>query len=315
MLYFKYFSDAGVAATGLTPVFIALETATNQTDKMASKPSFTELGNGWYRFTVTLGTAPWDVVGEDLVGLIDGGATLVDSDRYKPFLLTKRELALNAIMQNLIVETVGIADSSGRVDVSKLKGLTTALNNLEDDYDGTGYNKSASTIGTVTTYTGNTKQTGDNFARLGAPAGASVSADVAAVKAETVLIVEDTGTTLPATLATLATASALSTVDGKVDTISTNVDAVLLDTGTTLPATLATLATASALSTVDGKVDTIDGIVDTILTSVEKNRKTLSNRVVVTPGSPSVVVVYEDDDSTPAFTLNVSADGNTRTVV
>ncbi|MDQ5960405.1 MAG: hypothetical protein QG592_1488 [Pseudomonadota bacterium] len=35
-------------------------------------------------------------------------------------------------------------------------------------------------------------QTGDTFARLGAPAGASVSADVAAVKAETALIVADT---------------------------------------------------------------------------------------------------------------------------
>jgi hypothetical protein len=35
-------------------------------------------------------------------------------------------------------------------------------------------------------------QTGDSFARLGAPAGASVSADVAAVKAETALIVADT---------------------------------------------------------------------------------------------------------------------------
>lgn len=35
-------------------------------------------------------------------------------------------------------------------------------------------------------------QTGDNFARLGAPAGASVSADVAAVKAETASILTDT---------------------------------------------------------------------------------------------------------------------------
>lgn len=38
---------------------------------------------------------------------------------------------------------------------------------------------------TVTTYTGNTPQTGDNFARLGAPAGASVSADIAAIEAQT----------------------------------------------------------------------------------------------------------------------------------
>ena len=36
--------------------------------------------------------------------------------------------------------------------------------------------------------------TGDAYARLGAPAGASVSADIAAVKAETALIVADTGT-------------------------------------------------------------------------------------------------------------------------
>src|SRR5205823_5950904 len=37
-------------------------------------------------------------------------------------------------------------------------------------------------VDTVTIYTGNTPQTGDSYARLGAPAGASVSADVAAVK-------------------------------------------------------------------------------------------------------------------------------------
>jgi hypothetical protein len=49
-------------------------------------------------------------------------------------------------------------------------------------------NITAGTITTVTnltTYTGNTPQTGDAYARLGAPAGASVSADVAAVKSDT----------------------------------------------------------------------------------------------------------------------------------
>ena len=49
-------------------------------------------------------------------------------------------------------------------------------------------------VGTIDTYTGNTKQTGDAFARLGAPAGASVSADVAAVKADSAAILLDTGT-------------------------------------------------------------------------------------------------------------------------
>jgi hypothetical protein len=38
---------------------------------------------------------------------------------------------------------------------------------------------------TLTTYTGNTVQTGDAYARLGAPAGASIAADIAEVEAET----------------------------------------------------------------------------------------------------------------------------------
>ncbi len=41
---------------------------------------------------------------------------------------------------------------------------------------------------TLTTYTGNTLQTGDAYARLGAPAGASVSADIAAVKVDTAAV-------------------------------------------------------------------------------------------------------------------------------
>jgi len=47
-------------------------------------------------------------------------------------------------------------------------------------------------VTTVATLTGHTAQTGDNYARLGAPAGASVSADVAAVKSQTAAIETDT---------------------------------------------------------------------------------------------------------------------------
>lgn len=48
-------------------------------------------------------------------------------------------------------------------------------------YAGTGNGIRAAVI----TYPGNTPQTGDAFARLGAPAGASVSADIAAIEAQT----------------------------------------------------------------------------------------------------------------------------------
>ena len=42
-----------------------------------------------------------------------------------------------------------------------------------------------SNVANLQTYTANTPQSGDNFARLGAPAGVSVSADIAAIEAQT----------------------------------------------------------------------------------------------------------------------------------
>ncbi len=41
------------------------------------------------------------------------------------------------------------------------------------------------TVSTLTTYTGNTPQTGDAYLRLGAPVGASISADIAEIEADT----------------------------------------------------------------------------------------------------------------------------------
>jgi hypothetical protein len=79
------------------------------------------------------------------------------------------------------------------VNVTQLSGDSTAADNAEAFFDGTGYAGTNNVIPTVTTLTGHTAQTGDAYARLGAPAGASVSADVAAIKAETATIVADTG--------------------------------------------------------------------------------------------------------------------------
>lgn len=64
-------------------------------------------------------------------------------------------------------------------------------------------------VDTVTTYTGNTPQTGDNFARLGAPAGASHAADTAAVKVDTAAIKAKTDN-LPASPAAVGSAMALT---------------------------------------------------------------------------------------------------------
>jgi hypothetical protein len=65
-----------------------------------------------------------------------------------------------------------IVQGSTNIALISLDGA--AADNLELDYDGTGYAKANSTMGTVTTLTGHTPQTGDSFARIGA-AGVGLS--------------------------------------------------------------------------------------------------------------------------------------------
>lgn len=123
------------------------------------------------------------------------------------------------------------------------------------------------------------------LAVLGTPAGVSLAADVAAVQADT----NDLQSRIPAALISgridatvgamqanvmtaaaaaadlttelqsgLATSSALSTIDGKIDTIDTNVDSILVDTAEigVAGAGLTALASAANLATVAGYLDT-----------------------------------------------------------
>ncbi|MGB3999889.1 MAG: hypothetical protein WBM23_08340 [Desulfomonilia bacterium] len=117
--------------------------------------------------------------------------------------------------------------------------------------------KSSSTGCVIIPVSWSNELTGDAFARLGAPAGASVSADIAAVKAKT--------DNLPASPAAVGSAMTLTSAydaaksaasQASVTTIEGIVDDILVDTGTTLPATLTALPAAiwnhllSAMSTV-----------------------------------------------------------------
>ena len=88
---YVYFRDAGQAATGLTPTFSSLVTSVNGTDKSGNAPTISEIGGGWYTFSVTFGTAPWDVITEELLAVVDGGVTLADVDRYKEVTITKAD--------------------------------------------------------------------------------------------------------------------------------------------------------------------------------------------------------------------------------
>lgn len=103
-------------------------------------------------------------------------------------------------------------DGSGRVDLIKIAGTTQTARDIGTSVllsSGTGTGQLSLSSGlvtlagvthtgaripavtltdTVTTYTGNTVQTGDAYARVGAPAGASISADIAAVKTDTAAV-------------------------------------------------------------------------------------------------------------------------------
>jgi hypothetical protein len=98
------------------------------------------------------------------------------------------------------------------------------------------------TADTIATYTGNTPQTGDSFARLGAPAGASIEADIAAINAKT--------TNLPAT-----PASATNITAGTITTVTNLTNAPTAgDFTATMKTSIGTAVAASAVASVTGNV-------------------------------------------------------------
>lgn len=177
----------------------------------------------------------------------------------------------------------GYDPATNKVQGVVLVDTTTANTDMRGtDSAALAANYSATRAGYLDNINGHTPQTGDNFARLGAPAGASVSADVAAIEAQTDDIgaagaglaalpwnaawdaqvesevtdalnayngptsAEMDARTLLA--ANYATAANLATVDGIVD-------AILIDTDTTIPALIAALNNLSAAQA-NAEVDT-----------------------------------------------------------
>lgn len=120
------------------------------------------------------------------------------------------------------------------VNVLAVSGDTTAADNLEADYDGTGYNKSASTVGTVSSVTG---------------AVGSI-----------------TGVTFPTNFADLSITATTGRVDvaaiaGTAQTANDNgadINAILVDTGTTLETHLTDIKGA----TFSGSTDSLEAIRD-----------------------------------------------------
>jgi len=115
------------------------------------------------------------------------------------------------------------ASASGTVTFpnATLASTTGAVGSVTGAVGSVTGNVGGNVAGSVGSVVGHTAQTGDSYARLGAPVGASVSADIAAVKADTGTI--NTNTTAAAQRAAVGLASAnldtqLTAIDDLLDT-------------------------------------------------------------------------------------------------
>ena len=179
------------------------------------------------------------ITGADGYYTLDLSASNTDTEGFMILLINDDSLILPIRLEFQVV-AANIYDSMFAVagtdvldvNVAEISSDSTAANNLELDYDGTGYNKSNSTIGTASVLTGHTVQTANHTSNISdiltdtaviGAAGAGLT-DLggmstgmkAEVNAEADTAISD---------ASLATAANLATVD-------TVVDSILADTGT-----------------------------------------------------------------------------------
>lgn len=133
---------------------------------------------------------------------------------------------------------------------------------------------------------------------------------------------EASRTASKADVSALATAAALTTVEGKVDTIDTNVDSILEDTGTTLPASIATAQTDLDTITDNGvdlkatgldniPVTEVDGVADTFREMIVQLWQRFFYKITATS---TAITTYKDDETTVNTTQTVSDDGTTQIV-
>lgn len=160
------------------------------------------------------------------------------------------------------------------------------------------------------------------LARTGADSDTleTLSDEIAAVKAETALIVEDTGTTIPGTI---------TTIDNEIAVIDGIVDSILEDTGTTIPGTITTID--NEIAVIDANVDAIladtgtdgvvltSGAVDAILDEVVVGTYTMRQILTVTAsalagklsgGGTTTLTFRGINDASDVIVATVDANGN-----
>lgn len=215
-------TDGVTSETGLTIAQADVRLTKNGGDfaQKNEATSATHDENGWY--DVPLNATDTNTLGILKVAVTKSGALPV----WDNFIV---------LPANIYDSLVGGSDKL-EVDTVQVSGDSTSADNLEADYDGTGYAKTNSTIGTCTT---NTDMRGtDNAAlasvcteaRLSELDAANLPADVSAILADTNELQGDwaDGGRLDSILDARASQTSVDTIDGIVDSIKTETDKIAL---------------------------------------------------------------------------------------
>ena len=169
-----------------------------------------------------IGTAPLALTSQRVQSQVGAmAANVLTATAINSGAITSAKFAAGAIGTGVIAGTQTFAmtgNITGNLSGS-VGSVTGAVGSVTGAVGSVTGNVGGNVTGSVGSVVGHTPQTGDNYARLGAPAGASVSADIAAVKSDSAAILVDTGTTLDAALAV----------------VDSNVDAILADTADMQP--------------------------------------------------------------------------------
>ena len=246
------------AAVNITEVTLAALT-TAHTDG-----GFLEIGHGYYRLDVPDAAFASGVKTVSVQGTVTGMIVLPQTIQLVAFDTE------DAVRMGLTALPNAVVDAAGGLATSA--GGATGIDDLA-----TPTNITAGTISTVTTLTGHTAQTGDNFARIGATGSGLTSlaqaSEVTSARMATLtdwinggrldLLLDAIPTTAMRGTDNAATATALATVDGIVDAILVDtadmqprVVAIETDTGTTLETHLTDMQGA----TFSGATDSLEAI-------------------------------------------------------
>lgn len=192
--------QSGLAtSSALSTVSGKIDVADENIDKMLTAY---ELDGSVYRLTtnaveqVVTGTVELDE--ETIDQIVDSVAdALVPTDydevqtrvtaaitAYDPPTKAELDSAVSPLATSSALSTVNSNLNTVDSNVDAILATTSALPSFPVNFAALGINASGhisrtTLTDTVTTYTGNTPQTGDAFARLGSPAGASIAADIA----------------------------------------------------------------------------------------------------------------------------------------